>query len=301
MHIIILMSTYNGEKYIREQIDSLLSQTISCEILVRDDDSRDSTQQILSEYSKKGILKWYHGQNLGPGKSFFDLILKAPYADYYAFADQDDVWDNNKIETGIKKIAQLSANVPALYCSAFTPVDANLRFIVCNEPQKRKILSLGNALLENIAPGCTYIFNRKALEEFRKYKMEYITIHDWDLYRIVMALGGNVVYDDERHILYRQHGNNTIGFQSRGLKHWYARLKRFFSGKNRNTRYYTACHIKECFYEIMPEPNKMIISLMTDYQLSIGNRIRLALSPEFVMSHRVDTCVASTLALIKRI
>lgn len=295
------MSTYNGEKYIKEQLDSILSQTIPVSIYVRDDGSSDSTKEILESYSQKGLLQWYSGENLGPGKSFFDLVLKAPYADYYAFADQDDVWDNNKIDTGIKKLAQLPANVPALYCSAFTPVDANLRLIVCNEPPKRKILSLGNALLENIAPGCTYIFNRKALEEFRKYKMEYITIHDWDLYRIVMALGGNVVYDDEPHILYRQHGNNAIGFQSRGLHHWRARFKRFFSGKNRNTRYRTACNIKECFCDILPDQNKNIILLLTDYQKSLSNRLCLAMSSEFVMSYKVDTLVASILALLKRI
>ena len=191
--------------------------------------------------------------------------------------------------------------MPALYCSAFTPVDSNLRPIVCNEQRKKKPLSLGNALLENIAPGCTYIFNRKALEEFRKYRMGYITIHDWDLYRIVMALNGNVIYDDEPHILYRQHGSNTIGFQARGLHHWSVRVKRFLSGKNRNTRYYAACHIKECFYSEMPEQNQKIISLLTEYQESLVKKLRLVASSEFAMSHRVDTYVVSMLALLKRI
>ena len=251
MTVIVLMSTYNGEKYLKEQIESILSQSVPVEIVVRDDGSTDSTQQILDEYSKKGKLTWYSGNNLGPGKSFFSLVQDAPFADYYAFADQDDVWCNTKVESGIIKLTQLPANVPSLYCSAFTPVDSSLLPIVCKEEQKTKPLTLGNALLENIAPGCTYIFNRKAIEAFRKYKMDYITIHDWDLYRIVMALGGNVVYDDEPHILYRQHGNNAIGFQSKStLYHWYARIQRFFSGKICNTRYNAACHIKECFYSI---------------------------------------------------
>ena len=296
----VLMSTYNGEKYIKDQIDSILSQTSKVELFVRDDCSGDSTQKILQTYYNQGLLCWYTGENMGPGKSFFDLVQKAPFAEYYAFADQDDVWDEEKIAKGIKKLAQCSPDIPNLYCSTFTPVDSNLQPITCKERYNTKP-SLGIALLECIAPGCTYIFNRKALEEFRKYKMDYITIHDWDLYRIVMALGGNVVYDDEPHILYRQHGNNTIGFQSRGVRHWYSRLKRFFSGKNSNTRYYTACHIKECFFDIMPEHNKRIISLMTDYQESLGNRLRLALSQEFVMSYKVDTYVVSVLALLKRI
>ena len=299
--ICVLMSTYNGEKYIKEQIDSILAQTCAVDLFVRDDGSCDSTQEILQTYSNQGVLRWYTGKNMGPGKSFFNLIQQAPYADYYAFADQDDVWDNTKIEVGIKRLAQFPSDMPNLYCSAFTPVDSTLQPILYNEQHRAEVLSFGKSLLENIAPGCTYIFNRKALEEFRKYKMDYITIHDWDLYRIVMALDGNVVYDYEPHILYRQHGNNTIGFQSRGVRHWYSRLKRFFSGKSSNTRYCTACHIKECFYNIMPEQNKRIISLMTDYQESLGNRIRLALSQEFVMSHKVDTYVVSVSALLKRI
>ena len=298
--ICVLMSTYNGEKYIREQIESILSQTYNVELFVRDDGSCDSTQSILKTYANNGVLRWYTGENIGAGKSFFDLVQKAPLADYYAFADQDDVWDSTKIEIGVKKLAQFSNIIPNMYCSAFTPVDANLQPIVYNKLARAKP-SLGRALLECIAPGCTYIFNRKALEDFRKYKMDYITIHDWDLYRIVMALGGNVVYDDESHILYRQHGNNNIGFQSRGLYHWYARLQRFFSGKICNTRYNTACHIKECFYSIMPEQNKMLISVMTDYQKSFSYRMRLAMSSEFVSQHKIDNLLFSILALLKGI
>lgn len=301
MSIIILMSTYNGEKYLKAQIESLLSQTIKVEILVRDDGSTDSTQQILDDYAQRGMLKWYSGKNLGSGKSFFDLACKAPDADFYAFADQDDIWENKKVELAVQQLMKLPNNKPNLYCGSFEPVDAELNPILVNKQVKNKIISLGTALLECIAPGCTYVFNKKALEKFKKYKMEYISIHDWDLYRIVMSLGGNVVYDNEPHILYRQHGNNVVGFQSRNLKHWYGRMKRFLSKKNRNTRYMSACHIRECYYDAMPEQNRKIISILTEYQDSLCKRLRFAKSTEFVMSHKIDTFILSILALIKRV
>lgn len=302
MHVIVLMSTYNGEKYLREQIESLLSQTVPVDILVRDDGSSDSTVKILEEYASKKQLNWYCGKNLGPGRSFFDLVQKAPLADYYAFADQDDIWCADKTEAAINKLEILPCDIPNLYFGAFSPVRMDLSPIIKNEKmlQFRPKPSFGNALVENIAPGCTYVFNRKALEIFRLYKMEYITIHDWDLYRIVMALDGNVIYDIIPHIMYRQHGNNAIGFQSRTLTNLYLRAKRFLK-KNRNLRYVSACHINACYHDMMPEQNKRVISLIVKYKDSIIDRLRFVFSHDLVMSHQVDSIMLSIMALVKMI
>ena len=99
MRVAVLMSTYNGEKYLNEQIDSILSQSGNFELslLVRDDGSTDETINILNKYQNLGKLKWYSGKNLGPGKSFIDLLYKTHGYDYYAFSDQDDVWMTGKI------------------------------------------------------------------------------------------------------------------------------------------------------------------------------------------------------------
>ena len=91
--VLILLSTYNGERYIKEQIESLLKQeNVKVSILVRDDGSTDGTINILNEYQKQGKLKWYTGENLKPAKSFMNLVENAPEYEYYAFCDQDDVW-----------------------------------------------------------------------------------------------------------------------------------------------------------------------------------------------------------------
>ena len=94
MKVAVLMSSYNGEKYIRPQIDSILAQEGNFELslFVRDDGSTDKTQAILQEYAQKRKLTWYTGNNLGPARSFMDLLKKCKGFNYYAFADQDDYW-----------------------------------------------------------------------------------------------------------------------------------------------------------------------------------------------------------------
>lgn len=90
----VLLSTYNGEKYLREQLDSLLvQQGVDLRIIARDDGSKDTTVEILKEYAGKDTrVSFFEGKNVGPAQSFFDLIMKSPDSDYYAFCDQDDVW-----------------------------------------------------------------------------------------------------------------------------------------------------------------------------------------------------------------
>lgn len=111
------MSTYNGKDYLREQIDSILSQDceekadVKLKLLIRDDGSKDGTQEILRKYAAKypDQVSWYQGENIGVIKSFFDLIEKSDEkADYYAFSDQDDYWHKEKLRAGIEKIKEMS-------------------------------------------------------------------------------------------------------------------------------------------------------------------------------------------------
>ena len=100
------MSTYNGERYLREQIDSILQQIdVEIELIIRDDGSNDGTVQIIEEYaSKYPCISYYCGDNVGVGKSFMELLKNAPTADYYAFSDQDDVWLKDKLIRAVKAI-----------------------------------------------------------------------------------------------------------------------------------------------------------------------------------------------------
>ena len=130
MRICVMLSSYNGEKYIKEQIDSILAQKIDGEmiLLVRDDGSTDETKQILNEYrSKYNNISWYTGDNLKAAKSFWDLVNSAPDADYYAFCDQDDVWYPDKLVRAINALEKEA--IPALYASNVVVVDQNLNSI----------------------------------------------------------------------------------------------------------------------------------------------------------------------------
>ena len=110
MKVIILMSVYNGENFIEEQLNSIFSQTgdFEIEVWVRDDGSKDGTISILKKYEEEKKLYWYSGENLKPAHSFMDLIMHSCKADYYAFSDQDDVWLNDKLKRSIKRLEKQS-------------------------------------------------------------------------------------------------------------------------------------------------------------------------------------------------
>ena len=299
--VTILMSTYNGEKYLAEQIDSILTQSYqNINILVRDDGSNDGTVEILDAYKSRGKLEWYSGANFGAGRSFFDLVLQAPESDFYAFADQDDVWDKDKIEIAIQRLLNIDRQKVAMYCSATRPVDQNL----CPIPVKkaRQITpTFGLSLAECIASGCTYVFNRRALEEYRKYKSEYVDIHDWTLYKIIMALDGIVIFDAEPHISYRQHGNNTMGFQNRGLNHWVKRIRRFSEPGTRNRISKAAFYIRLIYYKKMCQTNRKIIDNLSDYKNNLSKKMYLILSKDVYMSHRIDNIIFILLIIVNLI
>jgi glycosyltransferase involved in cell wall biosynthesis len=226
----ILMSTYNGEKYINEQMDSLLVQDYnSYEILVRDDGSTDRTLNILEEYKQKtdrlAIIK---GRNIGVVRSFFNLVQESKKdVHYLAFCDQDDVWKKDKISRAVQLIeSDGNNNVPIMYCSITINVDEMLNIISLSETPNREP-SLKNALVQNIATGCTIVINKQArdllLQKLPDYK--YVLMHDWWIYMVISAFG-KVVFDKESRILYRQHSTNVIGATRGLLDKWKKRLER---------------------------------------------------------------------------
>ena len=163
---LILLSTYNGEKYLPELLESVLAQKdIYVDILARDDGSTDKTVETLKSYDR---VKVYGGNNLKPAKSFLDLIWKADINyDYYALCDQDDVWKEEKIISAVKCIENIDK--PALYSSAVEVVGKDLTFI-------RKSFTdntFKNPLYDILTygtPGCTFVFNKALMEKLKQYK-----------------------------------------------------------------------------------------------------------------------------------
>ncbi len=231
----ILMSTYNGEKYLKEQIDSILNQSIGLEnlfLLVRDDGSSDSTISILELYKYKfpDNFNFYIGENVGPCYSFFDLVSKAnDKFQYYAFADQDDYWLTEKLEKALNILESKDNSIPQLYSSKYTIVDSNLNKIDGQNAKKVNFTSFENSLVENVATGCTEVFNKEMLillNKVNETNIEGFFMHDWVLYMLGTSLG-EYYYDNNEYLLYRQHENNVLG-ASRGKFNNLSRKVRLF-------------------------------------------------------------------------
>lgn len=225
--ISILMCTYCGEKYIADQLDSFEHQSYkNWELWISDDGSTDRTVEIVESYRKK----WKSNSvfiNEGPKKgfaaNFFSLICNEKISgSYYAFSDQDDIWENNKIAKAVDYLSSLPAEVPALYCSRTLLVD-EFNNEIGFSPLFRKKPSFSNALVQNIGGGNTMVINEAARKLIASVgpNTQLIT-HDWWMYLAVAACDGLVFYDESPSLRYRQHSGNIVGMNST----WGARITR---------------------------------------------------------------------------
>jgi glycosyltransferase involved in cell wall biosynthesis len=211
--VVVLMSTYQGERYVGEQLRSILDQLPpgGC-IRVRDDGSRDGTVHAIEALGDERIL-CQCGPNLGFARSFLTLLAQAPAdADLVMFSDQDDVWLPGRIERAWRHLAALGP-VPGLYGSGQMLVDASLRPLH-RTPVWPQGPSLRGALTENMVTGCTAALNRQAVQLLQRAGVvQGVHFHDWWLYLVVSAFG-RVVVDAEPTVLYRQHRHNHIGYRA---------------------------------------------------------------------------------------
>ncbi len=214
--VVVLMSTYNGERFIEEQVRSILEQLpqYGC-LLVRDDGSRDRTVDLIRSLGDERV-KVICGVNIGFAKSFLTLLQQAPTdAEMVMFSDQDDVWFPHKIERAWSRLQAVPSG-PALYCSAQMLADESLNPLEATPPWPRPPSFVG-ALAENIVTGCTAALNPEAAKLLREGGVPaQVHFHDWWMYLVIAAFG-TVVVDDEPTLLYRQHGGNLIG---RGAGWW---------------------------------------------------------------------------------
>lgn len=214
----VLLSAYNGEQYISEQIQSILNQThAAVSILIRDDGSTDKTMELLEQWvtTHPDKIKLIKGTNVGVVSSFFELLRAADVeADYYCFCDQDDVWLDHKVEHAIARLdSSIYTEVPAMvFTSTYLTDDELNRKGAWPKPPAQEP-SFFNALYENIAIGATITMNRSARNLFinsQSVDSQKVLMHDWWFYLLVSAFG-TVIYDNKPSMLYRQHNNNVVG------------------------------------------------------------------------------------------
>jgi glycosyltransferase involved in cell wall biosynthesis len=225
--VTILLCTLNGERFLAEQLASLKSQTFkNWKLIASDDGSVDCTKSILVAFQKScepGKVEIIDGPRRGATANFlFQACAENLDSVYYAFCDQDDVWDADKLERAIDALEQTDSTIPALYGSRTRLIDeagTEMGF----SPLFRRKPEFRSALVQSIAGGNTMVFNQKARELIVFCGADVdVPSHDWWLYQATSACGGRVHYDTHPSVRYRQHAHNVIGANTG----WTARMHR---------------------------------------------------------------------------
>lgn len=213
----ILLATYNGEKYLKEQIESILNQTYqNIQIIISDDCSQDSTREILKQYEKNEKIKiFYQEKNLGYVKNF-EFLLKQIENEIYMLSDQDDVWKKEKVEKTVEKLKNENLD---LVFGDLEVVDENLnticpsynKYMHLNKKIKKYIKDYRLQYMYNCMTGCTMASKKEWIDKILPLPInsKYM-IHDYWI-GLIIALNGKIGYLEKPYILYRQHGNNQVG------------------------------------------------------------------------------------------
>lgn len=232
--VAILLSTYNGEPYLQEQLDSLYQQQHrNWTIHVSDDGSQDRTLEIVRDNQARigaDRLTLRNGPRQGFSANFLSLLraeeIQAPY---FAFCDQDDLWNPEKLSNALTWLTSVPMSVPALYCSRTRLIDSAGQPIGFSPPFQRPP-SFANALVQSIAGGNTMVMNQAARNLLALTPPRIpIVSHDWWAYLLVSGCGGRILYEPLPQVDYRQHGSNLMG-SNRSLRERLQRLSKMFNG-----------------------------------------------------------------------
>ena len=220
----ILLGSYEPKHYLIEQLESIYSQTDeSLAVFISDDSLCNQWQHKYSQYLKELGVKLSNGPQIGFCENFLSLVRNPEIKSHlYAFCDQDDIWDADKL----KSISQIFANsdntIPRLYCGRTYIVDRDNQVIGLS-PLFSKEPSFKNALIQNIGGGNTMVFNNAARDLLLACPLDIkVVSHDWFFYQLVTGAGGEVIYDSKPYVRYRQHDSNLVGANIG----WRARIRR---------------------------------------------------------------------------
>lgn len=270
--VLVLMATYNGEKYLDQQLESLFNQKdVDVEVLVRDDGSKDNTQTKLEEWHKKENLNWYTGEHLNVKYGFFDLMEHAAKTDYqyFAFCDQDDVWDADKLSVAISKLKEVKKDTLGLYYCGQRLVDENLNLLDTHELKGDR--SNYARFMLNDAAGCTEVFNKALLDKIVSYKPNYLLMHDAWMVKVCLALGGTLIVDPNTHMSYRQHTGNAVGLKH-DLKSNISRAKQYIREQDVQSQ---MIELYNGYSNEICNEYLEIVKQVINYKKSISNRIKL--------------------------
>ena len=275
--IVILLCTYFGQRYLAEQLDSFAAQThTNWELWVSDDGSEDGTHAVLESFQQKwpsGRLSIHFGPGEGFAANFLSLTCRANIdADYYAYADQDDIWEADKLARAVEWLRTIPPDVPALYCSRTRLVDSENRNIGLS-PLFSKPPNFRNALVQNIGGGNTMVFNNASRRLLRQAGEKTVVVsHDWWAYMLVTGCGGQVFYDENPTVRYRQHCGNLVGTNVT----WFAiyhRIRIIWRGRFKAWCEVNISALRKLSHHLTPENRKTLETFAQAREMSLFARL----------------------------
>lgn len=295
MAIAVLMATYNGERFVKEQLESLLRQSYGdLVIFVRDDGSTDNTRSVLASVAAKEnrVRVLDETENLGVSQNFFRLLdFAGAEFDYYAFCDQDDVWLESKLQDAATALDKKSSGIPQLYFTRLNVADESLAVI--GQSPVPKVLSFENAISQNVVTGCTALINRAARELILKTPASdpRLWAHDWWLY-LVISRFGQLTYNPNPGILYRQHAQNLMGSKQSPLAQLVDRVRSASGVKfeKRRPSKLISLFLEVYGAELEPQERKFL-SRAADASQGFLGHLRTALSTRWKRQSLWDTWV----------
>lgn len=283
----VLLSTCNGARFVAQQVDSILAQTdVEVRLLIRDDGSGDATPAILARYAETDArVEVIRGANCGVVASFFELLrASAPDFDLTCFADQDDWWMPAKTARAAAALSSVPAQTPAGYCARVALADAALGRLG-DGPRWPRAPAFGNALVENIAIGCTLALNEagRALL-LAPGAVPAARMHDWLAYQVMSACG-RMLYDPAVVMLYRQHGANAVGAAANRPARLAATVRRMLDPAGAARIHDQNRELRRLYAAAMPRHAAGLLDAFLDRP---RGRLALALDRRIHRQHRLD-------------
>lgn len=274
--VAILMGTANGGRYLRTQLASIAAQTHDRWTLVASDDgSTDDTIDILREFAEQhpGRVEIRPGPRQGFAANFLTLACDTGIdADFFAFCDQDDVWMPTRLARSVQCLQRGPADVPALYCSRTRYISEEGAPIGMS-PLFRLQPSFRNALVQSLGGGNTMTFNRAARDVVAREGVLRVVAHDWWLYQLITGCGGEVYYDPEPSVEYRQHGGNLIGSNAGWRARWW-RGRELVRGRFRRWNDVNLAALHRVSDRLLPENRRVLESFGRSRHSSLVERVR---------------------------
>ena len=294
--VAVIMSTYNGAKYVKEQLDSILNQTYkNIDIVIIDDGSKDNTVKIIESYQKKyANIKLVTGKNLGFIKSFFEL-LRLVEADYYAYADQDDVWLPNKIELAVEELNKLDDSKPNLAFGNSDYYDENMKLI--NEGEKHRKFNFRRALFACVTQGMTMTINKTTRDYIVKNPPKNCFFHDWWTYLICIGMG-NVAYSDTTVVKYRRMKTNATVEGQGYFRLFVWRIKNLLMNDGIKDIKRQMINYKNTYYDKLNDDDKKTLDLFSKEKYNFFRALKKMFYPRKLRSRFVDEVMLRLLFLI---